>query len=470
MSELLTRLDNARMTPLHRRLAWSAGLGIFLDGYDLSIIAVVQKALGQTWKLTAYELGAIAAASLAGAFFGAMLAGRIADRWGRKAIYLIDLLTFLVAAILCSVAWDPWSLAIFRFVLGVGIGADYPLSATYMSEFMPVKKRGAVITWAFGLWIAGAFASKFVGLALLHLPPHISWRLMFLSGAFPAAAVVWLRNSLPESPRWYLRNGQSQKAMQVLQQVDPTITDTEASSILARQMQTTQTPRLHWSVLFSRRYLRVTLFCALPWFMMDLMAYPIGNYEPALIHSLGVHSYAASVLAAMALDLVFLLGYIPLALTVDRTGRVFPQTIGFLGNALGLGLIGFFALRHPAAAPPILVVAIGLILFQVANSYGPGSTTYLIPAEAYPTDLRASGHGFATAFSRIGAVMGTFLLPEVQKLVGDGWLMMMMAAIGVLGAALTAGLAVETGGKPLEDPMPIALTIKGQPNAPAPPL
>ncbi len=463
MSTLLDQIDQATMTRLHRRLAWSAGLGIFLDGYDIMIIGAVLLLLKKQWHLDAHAVGYLGSAALAGAFAGALIGGRIADRFGRKAIYLIDLLTFFLAAILCASAWNIASLVAFRFLLGVGIGADYPLSATYMAEFMPTVKRGGVITWTFGLWTAGAIFAGLVGFALVHLGPW-AWRLMFLVGAAPALLVVWLRQSLPESPRWYLRRGQVEQATSVLRQLVPNLPAAEVSDILVEQRRKVNIPNTPVRVLFGRRFLRATLFVCIPWFIMDLVGYYLTIYIPQILGHLGFHGSPSKLLGSMILSASFLIGYVPLALLVDRIGRVWPQIIGFVGGGIGLAIVGLTALQSPTkivmhsgmmkhvaifSTTAIVIMFAGMLVSQILNSFGPGNTTYLLAAEVYPTDVRATGHGFATAFSRLGAVASTFFLPVIEYHIGTPVLMLWLAGGSIFGGVLTWLLRVETTCQPL---------------------
>ncbi|WP_226830210.1 MFS transporter [Acidithiobacillus caldus] len=151
MSAVFTTLDEQSITRRHRRVLWASGLGIFLDGYDLSIMAIALIVLKDQWHPSSAALGLLGTAALVGALVGGLLGGPIADRFGRKTIYLIDIAAFFFAALLSGFAWDIASLVAFRFLLGLGVGADYPLSSTYMAEFMPKDRRGAVMTWIFGL-------------------------------------------------------------------------------------------------------------------------------------------------------------------------------------------------------------------------------------------------------------------------------------------------------------------------------
>ncbi len=470
MSQLLDKMDRAPMTGLHRRLALAAGLGIFLDGYDLVIIGVVLLQLKGQWHLLPEQIGILGSAALAGAFLGALLGGRIADHFGRKAIYIIDLLTFLVAAILCGLAWNIYSLALFRFLLGIGVGADYPLSATYLAEFMPAAKRGSVLSWTFGLWSFGAITAGLVGIACL-LDRTNGWRWMFMLGALPAAFVVYLRGNLPESPRWYLRHNKPAQAAAVIARLDPTIAPSEIQRMLEAQARQPVPSPVPPGRLFKPPLLRSTLLVCLPWFIMDLVGYYLTIYTPLILGQLGFGSPAERVLGGTIINASFLLGYIPLALLIDKIGRIWPQIIGFLGSGAALVLVGFASTHvhniihmvggHPvstmvAGGATLAVIFAGMLLSQITNSFGPGNTTYILASEVYPTDLRATGHGFATAFSRLGAVASTYFLPIVEHRIGQFQFFMLLAAFSGLGGLLTWIFRINTTREPLLQDAPVS--------------
>lgn len=460
MQGILDSLDEARIGRVHRRSAWAAGLGIFLDGYDLSIIAIALILLKPQWQLGPLQTGLLGGAALAGALLGGLIGGPLADRYGRKAIYLLDMATFLVAALASGFAWDIASLVALRFVLGVGVGADYPVSATYLVEFLPRARRGRITVWVFALWMGGAAVSSAVGLALLPLGEH-AWRFMLASGAIPALGILWLRKNLPESPRWYLRRGRVKEAVAVLGQLVPALSETEKRALIEAQQHRRQTPRAAWQTLFARTYIRRTLFITLPWFLFDIMGYSFGIYAPLLLLGLGLRTNVQSVIGNTLLDVVAIIGTALLAETIEHVGRLRAQVIGFVGSVVGLLLIWVFALHGP---PPLAVLAAGLLLWQVAVSYGPSNTCWVFPVELFPTDLRASAHGLATAVSRAGALLAVFLLPLVQHVIGIAWLMLIFALIGVAGAVLSAWLGEETAQKPLPQEASIpAMTVQTEP-------
>lgn len=206
-------LDNARMTPLHRRFWLLAGLGILLDGFDFFIIGVANPLIAEDFGIGAMQKGLVSAAAIVGAVFGAGLLGPLADKIGRRRLFRFDLWLFVVFSLLCMVAWDVWSLIAFRFVLGIAIGLDYPIAASYLAEILPSKQRGRWLVGAFSLQAVGIVLGAGVGVVVLELAPDLdSWRWMLGFGVVPALLIIWLRRSTPESPRWLAQNGRETEA------------------------------------------------------------------------------------------------------------------------------------------------------------------------------------------------------------------------------------------------------------------
>ncbi len=453
LNSLLAELDSAPLTRLHKRLVLAAGLGVFLDGYDLVIIGVAMIFIRHQWHPSAVQNSMLGSAALAGAFLGAMSAGRIADRFGRKAIYVIDLMTFFAAAVMCSMAWNMTALIVFRLLLGVGVGADYPLSATYLAEFAPKKSRGAAITLMFGLWSIGAITAGFTGLALWDVGPW-NWRLMLGLGALPAIFVIWLRRDLPESPRWYLRRGNAEAAAGVIRRLNPTISSAALDQMVAHERDRTTPPAPPWTVLFSPSLIRATLLSCVPWFIMDLVGYYLTIYQPTILGHLGFVGVWQRILGSTILSFSFLIGFVPLALLVDRIGRITPQIIGFCGSGLCLIVIGGIAAAAAANGgkftPTMVAIAFGSLLFSTAcNSFGPGNTTYMIPAEVYPTSVRATGHGFATSVSRFGAVVSTFCLPLLENVISKPLFFGLLGMLTLLAAWITWQFRIDSRRRPL---------------------
>jgi putative MFS transporter len=273
-------------------------------------------------------------------------------------------------------------------------------------------------------------------------------------GALPAILVIWLRRDLPESPRWYLRRGNVAAAAAVVKRLRPSISQAQLDEILAHEHNRIITPAPSWTILFSRELIRATLLACLPWFIMDLVGYYLTIYQPTILKHLGFVGVWDRILGSTVLSFSFLIGFVPLVLLVDRIGRIVPQIIGFLGSGVCLVIIG--AIAGAAASnggkftPAMVDVAFACMLFSTAcNSFGPGNTTYMIPAEVYPTGVRATGHGFATAFSRFGAVISTFFLPLLELHIPKPLFFDLLGGLSLLAAWLTWQFRIDSRQKPL---------------------
>lgn len=204
MATLTHELDEAKISGFHLKAVLTSGMGFFTDSYDLFIIGTASALITAQWHLSPAETGLINSMTLLGAFIGAILYGRIADRIGRKKIYGLEALIMVVFAIASALAPNLVTLVVFRFLLGLGIGGDYPVSAVLVSEYSNRKNRGRLVGSVFALQALGTLLGYGVGLVLLStgLDHDLAWRLMLGLGAVPAAAVLVSRRRMPESPRY----------------------------------------------------------------------------------------------------------------------------------------------------------------------------------------------------------------------------------------------------------------------------
>ncbi|GCE19849.1 MFS transporter [Dictyobacter kobayashii] len=203
---VLEQLDNSTLSGFHLKAMITSGMGFFTDAYDLFIIGVALAILTPLWHLNTFEVSLIGSTSLIAAALGSIIFGRIADFVGRKAIYGFTLIVLAIGAIASALAPNLICLLIFRFILGLGIGGDYPLSATLMSEYANRKDRGKLITMVFSMQGAGLVLAPLIAIVLLsiHLNNDLVWRLMLGIGAVPALATFYLRRQIAETraSRW----------------------------------------------------------------------------------------------------------------------------------------------------------------------------------------------------------------------------------------------------------------------------
>lgn len=457
---LYRKLDEAEMTPLHWKIWFLSSMGIFLDGFDLFIISIALPLIIAQFSPDPVMTGMIGAAAVIGAVFGAAIGGKITDKWGRKAIYIIDLVFFLLFSIMTAMAWDVFSLVIFRLLLGIGIGADYPICASYVSEFMPARNRGRMLIGAFSFQALGMFTAAGVGLAILLVYPDvIAWRLMLLAGCVPAIIILIFRLKVPESPRWYIEHGETKKAAEVVKRLIPAESP-EIDEIINEEKEyyvkyESKKPR-GYAVLFSRKYLKRTVLASVPWFSMDIATYGIGVFTPLLIGAMmgtgteGLTTIATDFLeteGAAFLDLFLIFGFLLNIILVEKVGRIKLQIIGFSGMIAGLLILA--ATPYDTSALPL--VMIGFIIFNLLMNMGPNATTFIIPAEIFPTAIRATGHGFAASTAKCGAAVGIFLLPVLQSGVGLHTTLIIIAGVCLIGIIVTSFYGIETKGLALEE-------------------
>src|SRR5437868_7476828 len=239
---VLAELDNSSLSGFHFKALLTSGMGFFTDAYDLFIIGVALAILKPLWNLNALEISLLGSTSLIAAALGAVIFGRLADYVGRRSIYGYTLVVLAIGAIASALAPGVIWLLVFRFILGLGIGGDYPLSATLMSEYANRRDRGKLITLVFSMQGLGLILGPLVAIVLLlaGINHDLTWRIMLGLGAVPALATFYLRRQIAETPRFVLtmqgkfedaartvdtltkkQNGRSDTASMTTQTVDP---------------------------------------------------------------------------------------------------------------------------------------------------------------------------------------------------------------------------------------------------------
>lgn len=475
LKPLGTSLDESRFTELHFRFWLLAALGIMLDGFDFFIIGVASPLLAKDFNLSSAEEGLVTAAAIVGAIVGAGLLGPLADKVGRRRIFRVDLVLFVVFSVICMFAWSMWSLIAFRFVLGIAIGLDYPIAASFLAEVLPAKARGRWLVSAFSLQAVGILLGAAVGVIVLSIAPNVdAWRWMLGFGALPALIIIWLRRGVPESPRWLAQNGHEEEAAEVTERlvghpVEVTEADRAKSVETPEGLKALIQPRL-----FKRGMIRRTIFTSVPWFLMDVATYGVGVFTPTLIAALAVHGANTDFLAddivstkaTAVLDIFLPIGFLIAILLVERVGRIPLQIAGFIGMTVGLCVLATTALLNGGGEAHIPLVIVGFVLFNTLMNAGPNATTYALPAEVFPSEIRAAGHGFAAACAKFGAALGVFLFPVLLGSIGTSALLFGVAGCCLLGLTVTYALRIEPKGRSLDE---ISAPQGGVPPHPVPP-
>ncbi|RJQ76275.1 MFS transporter [Pseudonocardiaceae bacterium YIM PH 21723] len=441
-------LDQASLKPFQRKVTRLSAAGMFLDGYDLTVIAVALPILIKQWHLSSGMAAIVAASAVLGMFIGALVLGRLTDKLGRKKMYLVDLICFVVFAILTALSQDVWQLIAFRFLLGLAIGADYSISPTLLAEYVSAKDRGKVMSLLGATWFLGAASTYVFALILLPLGNN-SWRYMLLLGAVFALIVIYMRRSIPESPRWLMDHGRHEEAAKVLRQISGRDDVTLPPAV---QSETREKP---WSSLFAPRMIKITVFVCGFWFMYTLAYYGISLYTPTVLKQV-TSSTAQSYVGSLIIGLVGLLGAGIGIYLSDRIGRRKLVIIGFAG------LVGSLLVLALAGKPSLGLLIGFLALGVLFANMGPGVVNLIYPSELYPTSIRATGAGLAASFSRIGGIIGTLAFPPLVASWGIGKALWLFIGAGLIGLVISVLLAPETRGRQLEE---LNETLAGEPSA-----
>ncbi|HZW56835.1 MAG TPA: MFS transporter [Nitrososphaerales archaeon] len=438
-NNILSQIETGKLTRSHYKVLALSGAGVFMDGYDLFIISVALLQIRPEFSTTAVEISAISSSAILGAVFGAVIFGNLADRLGRKTLYVIDLLFFVVFGAASAFSQNILQLIIFRFLLGIGIGADYPISASYIAEFVSSKHRGRLIASVFAFQGLGILAA--VGISILLIPTGPgAWRWMLLSGVFPALIALTLRTRMPETPRWYLSHGQPEKAKRVLSSFfGYTVTEEQLTAVIEK---------ISVRELLLSPYARRVFFTSASWFLVDVGVYGIGILTPTLIQSL--YGAKAPILAsAETTGILYIfagIGYLSAIGLIDVAGRKRIQIIGFFGMAIPLALAAYFYSSLSLTALFALFA-----VFYVLENLGPNTTTWVYPVELFPTRLRGTGHGIAATVGKIGALVATFFLSLVLLTVGSVEMLAVVSIACFAGGLLTIWMGTETKKLSLDD-------------------
>jgi putative MFS transporter len=442
--KLSDRLDRLPLSGFHYRLLILSGLGWLFDSLDTGLVSFVLARLKVEWRLTPDQIAATGSAGLFGMFLGGALAGSLADRYGRKAMFQATLLIFSLATGLCAFAWSLPSLLVLRFLVGFGLGGELPVAAALVSEFSPARHRGRLVVllesfWAFG-WAAAAIIADLLARYAQARGSSFPWRFAFLIGALPALYVFVLRRALPESPRYLLARGRAAEAEAILRRMEAAGGAPPPASPI-QPAAPAAPPRLR--DLFGPGLARRTTMLWILWFAMAYSYYGIFIWLPSLLVGQGFPE-VQSFRFTLYITLAQIPGYFAAAYLVERIGRK-ATLVPFM---VLCGVASFF---FGGARTPHDLVAWGcLVSFFNLGAWG---VTYGYTPELYPTRLRGTGTGSAAAFGRIGAVLAPLVVGKLVGSWGGGFhaVFVMFAAILLAGAAGVLALGEETRGRTLEE-------------------
>ena len=433
MSSAATTAGARPRSGLVRRIGFAATWGEGLDGFDLGVISVALPFIAKALHLTPLESGLIGASSLIGIFVGAPLAGFLTDRFGRRLLFTLDVLAFIVLGLAQGLVTDGMQLFVVRVLLGVAIGAEYSIGAAMLSEFAPARGRGRRLSGLLVGWYGGYLIAVIVAYIMID-GLGISWRWALACSALPALITALVRIGFPESPRWLLAHGRGDQARAIIERHLGGTRYFDDERFGAEEHGVRQT-------LFRGENLKRLTFLSVFWACNVAPYFAIFTFAPTVLSTLKLSD---PVVGTIILNAMAAIGAVVGMLSIERIGRRKQAISPWWVMAAALAVVGLWA-----GAPGWVIVAC-FAVFSFLNAVS-GNLTAVYPIEILPTAVRSSGVGVAAAVSRVGAAIGTFLLPVGIDTIGTGACMLIAAAVCVVGGVVSQLMAPETTNRDLVD-------------------
>ena len=436
---ILERLENLPVGSFHYKLLVVTGLGWLFDSMDTGLISFVLPILAREWGLTPEQVGWIGSVGLIGMALGAVLAGTIADRFGRKNVFAATVILYSVATGLCAVAWSYESLLTFRFLVGFGLGGELPVAATLMSEYAPSHLRGRFIVLLESFWGVGWRVAALISYLLI---PRFGWQVAFIIGALPALYVFLIRLHMPESIRYLISKGKVDEARQIILNLEKKLG--VASKPFDNDFVEEATPifKLNVFTLWTKTFRVRTLMLWIAWFGIVFSYYGIFMWLPSIVFAQGFE-VVKTFEYVLIMTLAQLPGYITAAFLVDIIGRRYTLSIFLLMS----GVCAYF-FGNATVSYELLAWGAAMSFFNL----GAWGVIYTYTPELYPTAIRALGSGWAAGFGRIGGMLAPML---VGVLLVSGAQMnsifLMFASVFVVVSLIVLSLGIESKKKSLEE-------------------
>ncbi|MGN6084995.1 MFS transporter [Trinickia sp.] len=441
--QIATRLDQLPVSRFHFIVLIVAALSLFFDTLDTVITGFVLATLRPLWGFSAATIGVVSAIGLAGYLVGSAVAGFAADRYGRKRMIMLTLMLYSLFSASRGLVNDIWSFAALNFFTWLFVGAESSIVPPYLAELWPTRVRGKLGGWMMGFFALGI---AFSPIWALNIIPSLGWRpALFLTLPF-AIAVGLMRSGLPESPRWLLRNGRAAEAEAALASIEQRVgrkLNAGTTNVASAKPAAQATPARTYTArdLLGPRYLKLTLMMWLAWFAEYGVLYTFMTFVPTLLAMEGF-TIVKSFQFSIAIYASVIPGYVLGGYIVDWLDRKPTAVIAFIGTAIFGTLFGL------STTSTELMTFGGLMAFCLAL----GSTAiYSYTPELYPTEIRATGMGLASAWGRAGAIILLLVFGVFAVLKGKLFVFVISDVVLLSAATVVAIVGPSTKGRSLED-------------------
>lgn len=432
------RLDRLKPNKEHAKLLWGSGVGWALDAMDVGLISFVIAALSAQQLVTASEASWIASIGFVGMALGATFGGLIADKIGRRQVFALTLLIYGLATGASALATSVAMLMAFRFVVGLGLGAELPVASTLVSEYAPRRIRGRMVVWLEAFWAVGWILAALIGTFVVPVSEE-GWRWALAIGAVPAVYALVVRLGLPESVRFLESRGKVDAAEAAVRKFEAAGPVDLTIKPVTQDTESADAPSI-WSQGMRKR----TAGLWIVWFCINLSYYGAFIWIPSLLVDAGF-TLVRSFQFTLIITLAQLPGYAVAAWLIEVWGRRATLATFLAGSALAAALYGYSGI---AGEEWLIILAGCLLSFFNLGAWG---ALYAIGPELYPTNIRGTGAGAAAGFGRIASIIAPLLVPVLITAGGGGTVLVFTVfAIAFAIAAGAAFLLPEQKGKALE--------------------
>jgi MFS transporter, putative metabolite:H+ symporter len=430
-------LDDAEIGRIHKRVFAIVTAGLFFDVIDFIILGSLVPDMVRSNFASPAEIGTVGTAQIIGLFTGAIGQGEFTDRLGRKRVYQLSVLIYSVATIAAALAPNPLWLAFGRLVAGIGLGAAAPTCFSYVAEYSPKRIRGRAT--AFMQFIGGACVWPLGTLLALGLRDTIGWRGVWIVIGLGGLVVFALTVALPESPRWLVTQGQSRRALDLLERMGIRKPESRDQFVVDEVANIHSDPM---GVVF-RRYRKRIIAAMICFFAFFGAALGLGGWLPNILADRGF-TITKSLTFTFGMQLSFPLSSLFMMYSLERFGRIRTAVTAFV-----LAVVMSITFFYSRSDTMVLVVGFWMNFFiQLA-----GNSMQIFTSEVFPTNARASGFGMAQSGGRIGAAV-SFPMIGLLSTYGLGYVMTGIAAMMAVAAVAVTQIGTETRGRALDEIAP----------------
>jgi MFS transporter, putative metabolite:H+ symporter len=447
IDNVVARLERLPFSRFHLHVASVLGVGTFFDAYDSLAIAVALPALIAILGLNTVQAGAVVSTAFLGALLGALIGGSLSEIYGRRILFALSLIVFGVTTFALAFALTFKAMIVLRFIQGLGLGAEVPVAAAMLNEFLRGESRGRIASLYQSLFAWGTLLTPAIGYLCYEIYGQANgWRAIFIFGGLPVFAGVYALFRLPESPRWLAEKGRMREADEVIKQLEASVRGTLLDpaarvSVIPKKTQFVE--------LFSREYAKRTILVWTQCFTSSVVVTTLGALLPTIYVRVGHTSTKFAIILTIFGSVLTVLAAYLFAVLVDRVGRKPLFVAGFVLTALGSILgISIVALLHSTAWPGMFA-AMALMLIGSGMQF---NGMYLYIGELFPTRMRSWATSTGQSISRLGGIVGPLLLGLLlASVLGAVGMYAMFLVVTVAGLVVMLTIGTETKLRPLEE-------------------